>query len=193
MGLAPVATNITTTWQLQDIPFYASVQGTARQQRNGTKIYVDKLEFNVRITPVTANVQPNGTTCRFMVYHTIDSQGTQTAIGDILSSWNDQSGAAVAPTFNSVKQLDYFPKKATIIFDKMHSMYSLSGYGTAAASTGPVWEAQFTLPIKRQINFVSNLGTIADIRGHTYGIAYCADDSNCCTINCDVRWRFKDM
>jgi len=184
--------NASTVWNMNDLPIYANTQGTGRLNRIGTKIFLDQLELQIKIAPVVNNIQSTGSTCRFIVYHVIDHQGTQTPITDILQSFNDQTGLTIAPAYNSPKTLDFYPKRVTVIYDKMHSMYLLGNNAGANFAAGPMWEALITLPVKKHINFIANGGNLADIRGHYFGIAFAADDANCCNILVNLRWRFKD-
>lgn len=185
-------TTVTSTWTLMDFPLYRIQQGTEGGKRIGTKIFLTYAELQIQLSPVAAATSPVGTTCRMMVYHKKQCDGTATPITDILADYDDFAGGAITPAYNTPKQLKYFPKRATVIWDKMHSMYILSVNGATTASTGPKFDTLIKIPIMKQINFVANNGNLGDIRDHIWGLAICSDDVNCCTLSASVRFRYKD-
>lgn len=189
------STNATQAWQLFDFPVYKIQQGTGRINRIGTKIWLESVELGIQLAGITANTTTNGSTCRLIVYHKIDCEGTQTVASDIFTSYTDAgAGAVIAPNFVSTKTLEFYPKRATIVWDKMHSMYATTSDSAGLpTAVGPKYDAIVKIPIRKMINYIGNGGTIADVRGHLWGFGFCADDTNCCNIKLDVRMRFKDM
>lgn len=189
------STQFTQAWQLFDFPIYNITQGTARTNRIGTKIWLDSIELAMQVAGITANTQTNGSTCRLIVYHKIDCEGTQTVVDDLFENRTDAgAGAAITPIFCSLKTLSFYPKRATIVWDKMHSMYATTSDSAGLpTAVGPKYDAIVKIPIRKMINFIGNSGAISDIRGHMWGFGMCADDTNCCNIKLDVRLRFKDM
>lgn len=185
----------TQAWQMWDFPIYSIVQGVTRRQRIGAKIYLQSVELTVKLAGITANTATNGSTCRFIIYHKLDCEGTITVIGDIFNNTTDEGVniTSITPGYAAQKTLEFYPKRATVIYDKMHSMYATTSDSAGLpTAVGPKWDCIINIPIMKQINFVGNAGTIADIRGHSWGLAFAADDTNCCNVTVDVRFRYKD-
>lgn len=178
---------IPNTWTFYD-PLGPITQGTAQGTRIGNQIFLDSLDVYVQLKADTiTNVDVRGTICRVIVYHQREAQGGLPSATEIF----DQNA------YDAMRTLDYFPKRATILWDKLHTMTPLiaattTGTTTTTTSAGPKFWTQFKIPVKKIIQYTGNGGTIADIAQDAYGVGVCADAAGCCAAVVTVRARYRD-
>lgn len=171
------ATNSAATWTINNLPFYSIAQGNANGQRIGNKIYCESIDFTIRVQSIAATMGNIGSTCRVIIWHQIRANGAAPAVTDIFET----------DVYNGQKTLAYFPKRVTVVYDKMHVMVPTTG-----TTSGPIFDTIFKLKISKWINFTGVAGNIADISNHNYGMAFCADGANCCTVKAGYRIRYRD-
>lgn len=174
------STNVTTSWQ------YASLtagltQGVGTNARVGSKISIVALEFFISITPITANMDDNGSACRVVLYH-------NKACGGQLPSSNElwDNNALVTGRFVN------YVAKYSILEDITHQMVLTNRDSAGKWSSGPQLNKLLRVTPRTVVEYGGNVGTISDLPVDDFGIAFIADGTNCCQFNVVGKIWFKD-
>lgn len=174
------AVSATNVWQFASA-MAGLVQGTGPTARVGNKIHIVALEYFVWIVPAVLNVGVNGSLCRVIFYHNRDAQGTTPNVATL---WDNNQ----LVTGRNVNWKDAF----SIHDDITHQMTITSNNGGTKFSAGPALFKCFRFPLGKDFVFNANGGTISDLYEQDYGMGFCTDGVNCCSVTCNVKIWFKD-
>lgn len=121
--------------------------------------------------------------CRMVMYHNKACGGATPPTAELFDSNNFFSGRNVN-----------YAKKYALLEDITHQMV-ITSYSTvsgAAFSAGPAFFKVIRLTPHTTVQYGGNAGTISDLPLDDFGIAYCSDDVNCCTVTVVSKLWYKD-
>lgn len=174
-------------WNFSECGARNIIQGTDVTTRVGNKIYIESIDWYIKIYPTPGNTNNTGSACRFIIYHDKEANG---ALPTYVNFFQDN-------IYNSFRQLGFWPRKSTILMDKLHMMYgtlaaTTTGTTTTTTNSGPSYIAMFKQKVGKVMSFSDNSGSITGVSNDSWGIGWCADADNCCNITVSTRIRFRD-
>lgn len=173
-------TNVNTAWQYASI-LAGLIQGVGTNARVGSKISIVALEFFVAVTPLTANMDDNGSACRLVIYHNKAAGGLNPVTAEL---WDNN--ALVTGRYVN------YASKYSILEDVTHQMVLLSRDAGGKWASGPQLNKLLRVTPRTTVEYGGNVGTISDLPQDDFGIAYISDGVNCCTLNVVGKVWFKD-
>lgn len=171
------------TWQFGS--FLAGIkQGTSAEERIGSQIYVKKIVVMIKLSPLADTFEADQALamfCRIMLYRNRQANGA-------LPPWDS---VWYSNTYSALRNVPNI-RRISVLRDYMHSMQRLSLEDTVPTVSGTS-VFQWTIYPRKNIQFSSNNGTVADILTNDYGIGWCASMANCCLV--DAQWQvwFNDV
>lgn len=156
-------------------------QGTAKNQRIGERIRLQKIEFTVDIVMIPGGAtNVDGAVCRMVVYHNKQANGSLPSTTDVFNTSDFRA------TRNST-----FENRYSILKDFVHSMTVTDAEG-ATVYGGPHLFTTLTFYPKSPIDYTGSAGVIANILKNDFGVGYVADGASCCTIRLGCRLHWTD-
>jgi len=152
-------------------------QGTTASTRIGNKIRISKISWSFAFLPMAAVDASGGNTCRFIIYHNKQTNGTLVATADIFQSNQVTSQRNI----NGLQ-------KVTVLRDQTMAMVP-----TSATTSGPTYPLTGAIYPNKIIQYTGNTATIADMLVHDYGFAVISDAASCCEFYGEWQIQFTDV
>lgn len=163
-----VPTLIFNTWTLKSA-LAGIQQGTTAQARLGDRIRLKRIEFLIKVEPIVNAGIKDGTSCRMIVYHNKQANGTDIPPTAIFDYDKKES-------LRNITQA----RRVSVLRDYTHQMVAYAtGTGDAVTTAGPAILYTWKVFPKKQITFSANEGTINDLLTDDYGFGITAE-GGCC-------------
>lgn len=148
-------------------------------ERIGNKIRVQKICFNITIGSNLVNFNPNGSVCKWVIYHNKQANG-------LLPSFDLMWGSNAINAFRNTQK----DNQIAIVKQGQHNMVVTGNTSTGTiTAAGPLLkDLTVTIYPNKVINYTLGTSLIADLKFDDYGFGIIADGVNCCqcTINSKV-------
>jgi hypothetical protein len=158
-------------------------QGVTQQTRIGDKIRVQKIEFQINISPVIATMNAQGSSCKWNIYHNKQANGALVAATTVYDS----------DSFFGLRNVDKL-SQVRLVKSGMHTfVITATTSAGLPAAVGPTMNGMLvTIYPNKVINYTLGGSAIADLVYDDFGIMAASDTANCCQINVQSRVFFTD-
>lgn len=179
------AQTMNTAWQnidfLHGITQPAIGTGTTTANtRVGNKIIVHSIEFIITCY-ATAAISGAGATCRFALVHNKETNGAVITAADV---WQGNG-------YDSLRATATQPKYS-VLRDEYHSMLGTANNAGTMVAFGPTKLMRWKVYPRKQIDFISSTGAIADVLKDNYTLMHVANNATGCQFNLHLKVVFSD-
>lgn len=156
-------------------------QGFLANQRIGNKIFIRKMTWAGQMTFSAAAANVTGCLGRMVIYHNKETVGLLPALTPAVF---DQDKVYAQRNITLKPRL-------SILKDMTHSGVVTATNGATPIATGPQTSFQVSIYPNKQIDFQSNLGTVADLFKDDYGMGMICN--NTCVMEYYVTIEYNDV
>lgn len=160
------------------------IQGNADNQRIGDRIRLKKIEINFFISPITANISGDGTSCRLLLVH------DKAPVGGYATPTQIMNSSFILSNQNLVNS-----KRFTILKDVVHQMTWLGNNAATAVASGPELIGKFVIYPKYEVNYNTTTGITSAQTNHAFYMMAINDTGGataCCTLTWTAQTTYTD-
>lgn len=160
---------------------YQIIPGSLATNRIGAKINLLYIDWFITIVPSATVDAAGGSSCRIIFWHDKDCRGSS-PVGNQLF---------MTDTYNDVRN-PLYKSRYSIQAERTHNMTVISNNAGATFATGPQAHIAYRQRCNKKIEFVGDTGVLASLYKDNFGMAFCADGANCCSITVKANIYFTD-
>lgn len=156
-------------------------QGFGVGERVGNKIKIARLEFSVRVYPLTGATMTDGSYCRFVLLHDRDFAGAAIGNTDVFAV-DTRPMALYNPAKVALGKTNAGSRRFRVLKDFTHTMVGMGTNGATVVTSGPQLVTMFTIPEVegKQVTYATVDSAITDIVGWNLHLLLGADTASCC-------------